>query len=430
MANFRSKNGSYRITFDLHGKRMTIHTGKMGLREAERLRDKVKELARIKDRNGRIEESEDLSKWVSKIIGTKLHDKLVNIGLVEAIKNTQLKPFIDSYIASRTDIKVTTRENLISSEKVIVKHFGADTDIRDITLANVSEFKSALQTKSADATTGRHLRRGKQFFGHAVRAGIINRNPFDGLKFPSQKNPSRLSFIDRETSQKVLDACPNLQWRLIFSLARFGGLRIPSELVGLQWSDVLWDQKKIRVPSPKTEHIEGKGHRWVPLFPEIMEPLRQAFDIAKDGDQFIFPRTITGATNLRKGLFSIIKKAGISPWPKLFQNLRASRETELCQKHPLHVVAAWIGNTPTVAIGHYLQVIDSDWERAASTTTKSDTKNDTLITEMAHFTTYSGDTTIGQDVSNSIENGLNSSVLAIITEELLKKKTSRQGLEP
>ena len=157
-----------------------------------------------------------------------------------------------------------------------------------------------------------------------------------------------------------------------------------------------------------------------------MEPLRQAFDMAKTGDQFIFPRTITGATNLRKGLFSIIKKAGISPWPKLFQNLRASRETELCQKHPLHVVAAWIGNTPTVAIGHYLQVIDSDWERAASTTTKSDT----LSTEMAHFRTYSGDTTIGQDVSNSIENGLNSSVLAIITEELLKKKASRQGLEP
>lgn len=77
---------------------------------------------------------------------------------------------------------------------------------------------------------------------------------------------------------------------------------------------------------------------------------------------------------------------------------------------------------PTVAIGHYLQVIDSDWERATSTTTKSDTKNDTLITEMAHFTTYSGDTTIGHSVSNLIENSLDSSVLAIITEELLKIK--------
>jgi len=423
----KSKNGTYSIQFLFHGKRKTIYAGKMEPREANRLCEKVEELTRIKNRNGRIEESEDICKWVAKIIGTSLHDKLVNIGLVEAIKNTQLKPFIDAYISSRTDIKVSTRENLVSSEKVIVKHFGEDTDIRDINPARVSEFKSALQTKSADATTGRHLRRGKQFFGHAVRAGIINRNPFDGLKFPSQKNPSRLYFIDRETSQKVLEACPNLQWRLIFSLARFGGLRIPSELVGLQWSDVLWEQKKIRVPSPKTEHIEGKGHRWVPLFPEITEPLELAWEEAKEGEQFIFPRTITGAVNLRKRLTSIIKKAGLSPWPKLFQNLRASRETELCQNHPLHVAAAWIGNSPTVAIGHYLTVLDSDFEKA---TTISSVKSDVNGAKTMCFTMDSGGSKTSQDVSNLIENSLNTSVLTRITEELLKNQASRQGLEP
>ena len=430
MANFRSKNGSYRITFDLHGKRMTIHTGKMGLREAERLRDKVKELARIKNRNGRIEESESIAKWVSTIMGTKLHDRLVNVGLLETVKDTQLEPFIDAYIASRTDIKGQTRLNLISSEKVIVKHFGAGTDLRVITPAHVSEFKAAMMTKYANATTARCLRRGRQFFAHAVDAGIINRNPFAKIKFPNQANPKRLFFVDRETCQKVLDACPNLQWRLIFSMARFGGLRIPSELVGLKWSDVLWDQKKIRVLSPKTEHIPGKDHRWVPLFPEIMEPLRHAFDIAKEGDQFIFPRTITGGSNLRKGLNSIIKKAGLSPWPKLFQNLRASRETELCQKHPLHVVAAWIGNTPTVAIGHYLQTIDSDWEKATSTIEKSDTKSDTLGVEMTHFNTYCGGSETFTNIQELIKILGNSSILSTITEELLKDQASRQGLEP
>lgn len=423
----KSKNGTYSIQFKLHGNRKTIYAGKMEPREAVRLCDKIEELARIKNRNGRTEESEGLSKWVAKIIGTNLHAKIVNIGLLDAIKATQLKPFIDAYIASRTDIKVSTRENLVSSEKVIVKYFGADTDIRDITPALVSEFKSALMTKSADATTGRHLRRGKQFFGHAVRAWIINRNPFDGLKFPSQKNPSRLFFVDRESCQKVLDACPNLQWRLIFSLARFGGLRIPSELVGLQWSDVLWDQKKIRVPSPKTEHIEGKDHRWVPLFPEIMEALQQSFDIAKEGDQFIFPRTITGAVNLRKGLTSIIKKAGLSPWPKLFQNLRASRETELCQDYPLHVAAAWIGNSPTVAIGHYLTVLDSDYEKATTITNVNSDVNDV---QMRHFSMDLGGSKTDHNGSKLIGNDLDTSVLSRITEELQKIKASRQGLEP
>ena len=430
MGSLNSKNGTYRITFNLDGKRVTIYTGKMGPREAERLRDKVKELARIKERNGRIEESENIAKWVSTIIGTKLHTKLVNVGLLETVKDTQLGSFCETYIASRTDIKQQTRINLLSSKRMLVEHFGADKDLRAITPAHVSEFKAALMTRYANATTGRTLRRGRQFFAHAVDAGIINRNPFDKLKIPNQTNPSRLFFVDRETCQKVLETCPNLQWRLIFSLARFGGLRVPSELISLQWNDVLWSQKKIKVPSPKTEHIEGKDHRWVPLFPEIIELLRQAFDIAKDGEQFIFPRTITGAVNLRKGLTSIIKKAGLSPWPKLFQNLRASRETELCQNFPLHVASKWIGNTPTVAMGHYLQVIDSDWEKATTTTEKSNTKSDTLGVEMTHFNTYCGGSQTFTNVQELIQILGNSSVLSTIIEEMQNDQVPRVGIEP
>ena len=47
---------------------------------------------------------------------------------------------------------------------------------------------------------------------------------------------------------------------------------------------------------------------------------------------------------------------GREPWPKLFQNMRASRETELTAEYPLNVVCAWIGNSPAVAQTHYLQV--------------------------------------------------------------------------
>jgi len=431
--------------YRLHGKRMAIYAGKMEPREANRLCDKVGDLVAIRNHNGRIEDSESISKWLAKIIGTNLHTKLVNAGLLETVKDTQLGSFCEAYIASRTDIKQQTRINLLSSKRMLVEHFGAGTDLRAITTAHVSEFKAALMTKYANATTGRTLRRGRQFFAHAVDAGIINRNPFDKLKIPSQTNPSRLFFVDKETCQKVLEACPNLQWRLIFSLARFGGLRIPSELIGLQWSDVLWAEKKIKVPSPKTEHIEGKDHRWVPLFPEIMEPLRQAFDMAKEGEQFIFPRTITGAVNLRKGLTSIIKKAGLSPWPKLFQNLRASRETELCQDYPIHVASKWIGNTPTVAMGHYLQVIDSDWEKATRSTItpqkqndvigisrprENDAKNDALDAKTTHFTTAQGGSQTFTNFQELIQILGNSSVLSTIIEEMQNDLVPRVGIEP
>ena len=165
----------------------------------------------------------------------------------------------------------------------------------------------------------------------------------------------------------------------------------------------------------------------MPLFPEILEPLNRAWEEAEEREQFIFPRTITGAINLRKALNSIIKKAGISPWPKLFQNLLASRETELCQNHPLHVAANWIGNSPTVAMGHYLTVLDSGYKKA---TTIFDVKSDGNDVKTMHFSMNSGSFKTGQDVPNPIRNGLDSSVLAIITEKMKSNLMGAEGIEP
>jgi len=49
----------------------------------------------------------------------------------------------------------------------------------------------------------------------------------------------------------------------------------------------------------------------------------------------------------------------------LFQNLRATRESELAATYPLHVVTAWIGNTARIAERHYLQVPDEFFEKAS-----------------------------------------------------------------
>ena len=70
--------------------------------------------------------------------------------------------------------------------------------------------------------------------------------------------------------------------------------------------------------------------------------------------------------NLRSQLNRIIRRAGLQPWPKLWQNLRSTRETELAETFPLHVVVKWIGNSQQVAAKHYLQVTDAHFESAAS----------------------------------------------------------------
>lgn len=70
------------------------------------------------------------------------------------------------------------------------------------------------------------------------------------------------------------------------------------------------------------------------------------------------------SANLRTQLHRMIKRAGLVPRPKVFQNLRSSRETELAEDHRMHVVCRWIGNIQPVAMQHYLQVTDEHFARA------------------------------------------------------------------
>ncbi|HUT45258.1 MAG TPA: site-specific integrase [Sedimentisphaerales bacterium] len=133
----------------------------------------------------------------------------------------------------------------------------------------------------------------------------------------------------------------------------------------LTWQDVDWERSRIRVHSPKTEHHEGKESRIVPLFPELVPYLREVFEQDEPGSEYVVTRYRSMNCNLRTQLQRIITKAGLKSWPKLFQNLRSTRETELAETWPEHVVCAWIGNSKVVAREHYLQVTDEHFERAA-----------------------------------------------------------------
>ncbi len=51
----------------------------------------------------------------------------------------------------------------------------------------------------------------------------------DALKGVSiHGDPEKFYFITDDEAQKVMDACPNAEWRLLFALSRWGGLRCPS----------------------------------------------------------------------------------------------------------------------------------------------------------------------------------------------------------
>jgi integrase len=199
----------------------------------------------------------------------------------------------------------------------------------------------------------------------AVRRKLVSFNAFEELKSATRGNPERFYFVTQTETQKVLDACPDAQWRLLFALSRYGGLRCPSEHLGLMLRDINWEKGRMLVRSPKTAHHVGHDSRFVPLFPELLPYLREVFEEAEPGTEYVITRYRQANCNLRTQLQRIIAKAGLKAWPKLFQNLRSTRETELTEHWPEHVVCAWLGNSRAVAREHYLQVTDEHFEQAA-----------------------------------------------------------------
>ncbi len=102
----------------------------------------------------------------------------------------------------------------------------------------------------------------------------------------------------------------------------------------------------------------------MPIFPELMPHLEAVWDMADVGTVHVINRYRHDNANLRTQLGRILRVAKAKPWPKLFQNLRASRATELAAEHPSHVAAAWLGHSTIVAAKHYWQVTDADFAKA------------------------------------------------------------------
>lgn len=254
--------------------------------------------------------------------------------------------------------------------------------LADVTPLDADKFRSWLKgdkaTKSGAGLCENSVRsivkNAKLIFGAAVKGRLIVENPFAGHSTAIIERPDRLQFVDQDTIRRVLAACPNAEWRAIVSLCRFGGLRCPSEVLTLRWNDIDFKRGRMNVRSPKLEGQQGE-FRTMPLFPEVRTALEELM-VEPDGSEYVIKTRRQGTdSNLRTTLEKIITKAKVKPWGKPFQNLRSSRESELAQEYPVHVVTKWLGNSPKVTMAHYLQVRDEDFAKAVGGQSQTESLN-------------------------------------------------------
>src|SRR5262249_18191974 len=283
-----------------------------------------------------------------------------------------------------------TITNLDQARRRLIDYFGANRDMNTITPADAEAWSATLAERYAPATAGRTIKRARQFFKAAPRNKLVAENVFIDVKASGQANKDRQFHVGRDVIRRVIDAAPDSEWRLLIALSRFGGLRCPSEHLALRWQDVDWERNRFRVDSPKT------GERSIPIFPELRPYLEECFELAEEGAVHVITRYRDTNANLRTTFTKIIRRAGEKPWPKLFHNLRASRETELAAEYPIHVVCEWIGNTAAIAAKHYLTVREEDYERATRGSAKSSAPE-------AHIPAQRADVANGRETRDSSE---------------------------
>lgn len=150
---------------------------------------------------------------------------------------------------------------------------------------------------------------------------------------------------------RMIEASPNTEWRLLFGLARYAGLRIPSESHLLTWADMDFERGRLTVHSPKTEHHEGHEQRIIPITPKLMKLLQERFDEAEEGQPYLV--TIRGKGAVIRQTRAIWTRAGVDPWKRLWQTLRQSCEMEWAMTFPQYAVSKWIGHSITVSGRHY-----------------------------------------------------------------------------
>lgn len=408
MASISTDNaGNVRILFSAGGRRKTIYLGGVTKKVAAAVKLRVEAL--VSAAAAGVAVDPQTAAWTASI-PDDLAAKLAAVGLMPERQSQKLGAFLDEYVRRRSTDGHTKPATLVTIRRVaadLVAELGVGTDLRAVTVAEAERFKAAYEGK-AGATIYRRLKMAKMLFKYALKLKLVPENPFADVGGKNHNPPERQFYVTEAATLALLDKATPL-WRVIIALARFGGLRCPSEVLSLKWEGVDLPRGRMVVDSPKTEHIEGKASRVVPIFARLRPYLEEAWELAGPGDVYVIGgaqgdryRATTQKpggwvnTNLRTVFEKLVRRAGLVAWPRLFQNLRSSLETDLMRDHPIHVVTAWVGNTPKIALGHYLQTLEGDFEKAI----RGGAKSDALATQKP---TQTGADGIGPDGTTAAE---------------------------
>jgi len=410
-------------------KRVKIKLGRVTNATASDVKRRVEALTRCRRVGG--EASPNVVEWLTDI-ADDLHAKLAGHGLtdarVEAVQVPTVAAWCDSYIGERTDdLKPGSVKELRRTADLLRDYFGGDTSIGDIGETGARDWRAWLRSRPVgkpedkrrmtEATTRKQVRNAKAMWAAAGKVGLIPGNPFSVLSGATIA-ARRDRHISTDEAEAIIEAMPDGAYRLIFALARFGGLRVPSESHELTWGDIDWDRGRMRVRSVKTERFSQHAERTVPIHPRLRVLLMDAFETASEGQEQVVR---VSRNNLRRIGVASVRRAAIEPIPGLYQTARQSCETDWAARFPQHAVSKWLGHSVAVSVQHYLGCPDDLYATAAGMGGES--KGTEKGTELTRMDAHGGEAVESANIVTQTKRLENKGFLA-------NSAMRRAGLEP
>ena len=407
------RNGSRFIGFiDGNGKPQTIYVGKAALRHAEEARVKVEDLVSAKVTGHA--SADETSRWLAGL-DDRMIGKLARVDLTVPRQSVTLQGWLTQHVDQREgELKPESRRKLGLTRDKLLAYFDPQTPLRRITPQQAAEWRQWLRgQKLSEAVIKTYSGNAKTLLQEAVRRKLIGDNPLQHLK--SGPTPSRYTrYITADEITRIIDACADSEWKLLFGLARYAGLRIPSESHPLRWGHVDGERGRLTVRSPKTEH---HAERVVLITPKLMKRLLDRIAECGEDDQHLV--TIRGQGRIMKQVRAICARAGVELRARLWQTLRASCEKEWAMTFPQYVVSKWIGHSITVSGRHYANDVPDELYKQAARTGMQAQRN---AQQKAHET---GRNDAKQKATASVANGRNSLGCENLQESSVSPATTR-----
>ena len=282
----------------------------------------------------------------------------------QSVESPTLGQWIESFLALKPDLAEGSVGLYQACGQRLSRFLGgANIALKDVTPLQGQQFMAWLTAEEglAAGSVARIIREAKAIFQAAEDAEVITKNPLRRVRGPTARPDRRWWYLDLPTLDRLLEASPG-PWRAFLGLVRLSGLR-QGEALRLTWQDVDLIRKRLIVVHPGRYETTKARTREIPIVPRLAEVLFEV-SMATTGGQRVCEGIRRGS--IWRGFQALCARAKIAPWERWCHTMRKNRETDWAGQHPIHVVAAWLGNSPTVALDRYLAPKDGDFDRAAS----------------------------------------------------------------